>query len=48
LVTGKSKYLQIQFTATTIDDVDYEAKEYWNVRAIVVRKMEHFMDSIKI
>jgi hypothetical protein len=37
LVTGKSKYLtDFNFTAQTIDGVEYKAKEYWNVRAIVV------------
>ncbi len=37
LVTGKSKYLtDFNFTAKTVDGVDYEAREYWNVRAIVV------------
>jgi len=37
LVTGKSRYLtDFNFTAQTIDGVDYEAKEYWNVRSIVV------------
>jgi diphthamide synthase subunit DPH2 len=37
LVTGKSKYLtDFNFTAQTIDGVEYTAKEYWNVRAIVV------------
>ena len=37
LVTGKSKYLTtFKFLAKTVDGVDYEAKEYWNVRAIVV------------
>jgi len=37
LVTGKSKFLtDFNFTAKTVDGVNYEAKEYWNVRAIVV------------
>jgi hypothetical protein len=37
LETGKSKYLtDFNFTAKTVNDIDYEAKEYWNVRAIVV------------
>ncbi len=39
LITGKSKYLtDFNFTAQNIDGTDYEAKEYWNVRAIVVAK----------
>jgi len=37
LVTGKSRYLtDFNFTAQQVDGVDYEAKEYWNVRSIVV------------
>jgi hypothetical protein len=37
LETGKPKYLtDFNFTAQSIDGVDYNASEYWNVRAIVV------------
>ncbi len=37
LVTGKPKYLtDFNFTAQTVDNVDYNASEYFNVRAIVV------------
>jgi len=37
LVTGKPKFLtDFNFTAQTIDGVDYNASEYWNVKAIVV------------
>ncbi len=37
LVTGKTKYLtDFNFTAQSVDGVDYNATAYWNVRAIVV------------
>ena len=37
LETGKAKYMtDFNFTAQTIDGVDYNASEYWNVRALVV------------
>ena len=37
LVTGKPKYLtDFNFTAQTVDGVDYNASTYFNVRAIVV------------
>ena len=37
LVTGKSKYLtDFNFTAQSVEGVSYEAKAYFNVRAIVV------------
>ncbi len=39
LVTGKTKYMtDFNFTAQSIDGVDYNASDYWNVRAIVVAK----------
>jgi hypothetical protein len=37
LVTGKPKYLtDFNFTEQVVDGVSYDAKAYWNVRAIVV------------
>ena len=37
LETGKTKYMSdFNFTAQSLDGVDYNASEYWNVRAIVV------------
>jgi hypothetical protein len=37
LVTGKPKYMtDFNFTAETVDSVDYNASDYFNVRAIVV------------
>ncbi|MCH9741047.1 MAG: hypothetical protein K0U38_09470 [Epsilonproteobacteria bacterium] len=37
LETGKTKYMtDFNFTAQSVDTVDYNASAYWNVRAIVV------------
>ncbi|MCK4441813.1 MAG: hypothetical protein KAU90_07380, partial [Sulfurovaceae bacterium] len=39
LVTGKTKGMtDFNFTAQSIDSVDYNASDYWNVRAIVVAR----------
>jgi hypothetical protein len=39
LVTGKTKYMtDFNFTTRSVDGVDYNASDYWNVRAIVVAK----------